>query len=686
MNLNAEQYAACTAPLGYNLVIASAGTGKTSTIVGRIATLLERNIKPQEILLLTFTNKASIEMIARVAKMFGQQVASKIESGTFHSVAYRYLRTHKHISLKQPRELRILFKSIYERRNFGFDKKPYSHQYLYESYSLFKNSTITMSYADWLAQKNPEQLEFIDIYEGIFEEFSELKANYGYADYNDLLLLYRQELELLRQKDEIPYQEVLCDEYQDTNPLQDSIIQAINPKSLFCVGDYDQSIYAFNGADISIITNFTQNYANAKVFSLTKNYRSGKYILELANKVIAHNPRIYPKSLEVVKTDSAHIPSLLQYNDLFAQYNGIAKRIQEIQQDTNLAYSDFAIIYRNNISADGLQVALKALGIGSKRKGSASFFDTKEIEFLLCLCSILVNSRDMMSFIHILSHAKGIGNSIAKDIFEALMILGDNDCKNGLLYPQKEKECYPKRASNSGIGLFDDFFRAEERSRFDEFLHNDFKSHPILQHYKIHKEAALYFNDFFIAYKENLGIDTPQFLLKNLIATRFYKHYLESLLNERSKTKDGKIDLKLYEDSKLRMESRLSILLNLSRNYKDLRSFLNAMVLGGGELGEGDGVNLLSVHASKGLEFPCVFVVDLMDGRFPNHKLASKGGSLEEERRLFYVALTRAQEYLYLSFALQDSIKSESYQPSIFLFEAKLLKQEDFQGYENLKK
>ncbi len=678
MNLNVEQNIACDAELGHNLIIASAGTGKTSTIVGRIAKLLERQIKPEEILLLTFTNKASHEMISRVAKIFGNQIANKIEAGTFHSVAYRYLKKHTKIALKQPRELKILFKSIYDRRSFGFDKKPYSYQYLYESYSLFRNSVVNKNYYDWLMDKNAEQLEFVEIYEGIFEEFENLKQEYGYADYNDLLIHYRDALKQAENNKKIPYVEVLCDEYQDTNPLQDSIIQAMNPKSLFCVGDYDQSIYAFNGADISIITNFTKNYPHAKVFSLSKNYRSTKYILELANKVIANNPRIYPKNLEVVKNGIAHIPAVLQYGDLFAQYNGIAKKIQDMQQRYDLQYHDFAIIYRNNSSADGLQASLKALGINSKRKGSASFFDKKDIEFLLYLCNTLINPRDMMSYIHILSHAKGIGNSIAKDIFEALMILGDNDCKKGLLYPDINKECYPKKTHNSGAGLFDDFFRKEERGRFNALLHKDFQSHPIFEHYKIQKEAAIFFNDFFIAYKENLHIDTPQVALKQLMQTDLYKKYIESLCKERARTKDGSIDIKQYEDTKQRIHDRLSILQNLSKNYKDLRSFLNAMTLGSNEFGQGDGVNLLSVHASKGLEFDCVFVVDLMDGRFPNHKLASKSGGIEEERRLFYVALTRAREHLYLSFALQDSTRSSGYKPSTFLFEAELLCEDDF--------
>ncbi len=674
MNLNKEQYEACHAPLGHNLVIASAGTGKTSTIVGRIAVLLnDKRLKPEQILLLTFTNKASNEMIGRVAKMFGKDIANRICSGTFHSVAYKCLKERRGLLLKQPRELKILFKSIYDKRLFKSEKnKQYSYEYLYESYSLFRSSTVSKSYEQWLEDRNDSQLEFIDIYEGIFEEYEALKESYGYVDYNDLLILYKDEIISLRTEGKMDYIEVLCDEYQDTNPLQDSIINTINPQSLFCVGDYDQSIYAFNGADISIITNFTTTHSDARIFSLSKNYRSGKYILELANKVIEHNPRIYPKQLEVFKTTSTHKPELLKYNDLFSQYSEIARKISSLHK-SGIDYGDMAVIYRNNSSADGIQASLRALNIDSKRKGSASFFDSKEVEFLLCLCSTMANPRDMMSYIHILSHAKGIGSSIAKDIFEALMIVGDNNCTKGLLNPKRDITCYKRGVSNSAAGLFDEFFRLEDRARFNDILHKDFHSHPILEHYKIQRDAALFLNDFFIFYKQNYHINTPSALIRQILKTDFYNNFLDSLIKQRVKNKDGSILQKDYEDSKKKALYRLEILQNLSANYRDLKTFLNATMLGSSEFAEGGGVNLLSVHASKGLEFEVVFVIDLMDGRFPNHKLASKSGSIEEERRLFYVALTRAKEMLYLSFAKNDIHKGKEYEPSIFLYECEMM-------------
>lgn len=668
--LNVEQKQAATAPLGHNLIIASAGTGKTSTIVGRIAYLLSLGIKPSEILLLTFTNKASQEMIERVAKIFSKEIAEQITSGTFHSVSYKYLKEHFNVSLKQPKELKILFKSIYEKRTFleRDESQPYSAQYLFDFYALYLNVAREQSFAEYLEEKSPQHMRFLEIYEGIFDEFIALKKEYGYVDYNDLLLLYREEMRTLREDSPCPYQEVLCDEYQDTNPLQESILQALNPSSLFCVGDYDQSIYAFNGADISIIANFTSQYKGARVFSLSKNYRSTAAILDLANRVISKNERIYPKSLEVVKNGECQSPKLLTYDELFIQYQGIAKRIALSGRD----FSEVAVIFRNNSSADGIEASLRELGVSSRRKGGSSFFDSKEIELLLDICSSFYNPKDMMAYIHTLSYGKGIGNSIAKDIYEALKILGNGSAKAGLLKPNSNKP-YPMRIRQAQLGLFDDFFSLESASRFNELITKDFASHPILQHPKITSDGAKFLDLFYRLFKEAHNLYSPKAVVGKIGESSFFGHIAQELANSRAKNKDGSIDITRKEEALERIKRKVDLLLNLASRYENLGAFLNAMVLGSSEASEGSGVNLLSIHASKGLEFDEVYVVDLMDGRFPNRKLMSKGGSLEEERRLFYVAVTRAKESLYLSYARKDDFKKISYEPSIFLYEAGLV-------------
>ncbi|WP_231219411.1 ATP-dependent helicase [Helicobacter pylori] len=668
LQLNPEQLKAAKALKGYNLVIASAGTGKTSTIVGRILYLLDNGIKPEEILLLTFTNKASNEMIARVAKY--SKSSSKIEAGTFHAVAYRYLKEHyPNLSLKQPKELKKLLESIVDTKNAltDDDKKPYTSQHLYALYSLYTNALKQEDFSAWLSNKNPEHTPYAAFYENILDEFENTKKKHNYIDYNDLLLLFKQAM-LERPS---PYKEVLCDEFQDTNPLQESILDAINPPSLFCVGDYDQSIYAFNGADISIISNFTQKYKNAQVFTLTKNYRSSKEILDLANQVIQHNERIYPKNLEVVKSGHFNKPALLNYNDNIAQCQDIAKRIVMRKN-----FKEVAVIFRNNASADQLEAALRSHNVPSKRKGSASFFESKEVALALDICALIFNPKDIMAAIHVLSYISDIGSNTAKDIHEALMLLGNGDLKLALTQPDKEAKIYTKKKEITSMGLFEEIFALENSSRFNSVIDKAFHSHPVLMHPKISLNGAKMLSDFFILYTK-APAHSPSALIKHILESAFFQTFKTRLLKERSKNKDGSCNEFKKLQVQKRFHEKMDLLSSLAKNYQNLGRFLNGTLIGSSEATQGEGVNLLSVHASKGLEFKDVYIIDLMEGRFPNHKLMNTGGGIEEERRLFYVAITRAKENLWLSYAkneLRENAKPKEHKPSVFLYEAGLLK------------
>ncbi len=668
LQLNPEQLKAAKALKGYNLVIASAGTGKTSTIVGRILYLLDNGIKPEEILLLTFTNKASNEMIARVAKY--SKSSSKIEAGTFHAVAYRYLKEHyPNLSLKQPKELKKLLESIVDTKNAltDDDKKPYTSQHLYALYSLYTNALKQEDFSAWLSNKNPEHTPYATFYENILDEFENTKKKHNYIDYNDLLLLFKQAM-LERPS---PYKEVLCDEFQDTNPLQESILDAINPPSLFCVGDYDQSIYAFNGADISIISNFTQKYKNAQVFTLTKNYRSSKEILDLANQVIQRNERIYPKNLEVVKSGHFNKPALLNYNDNIAQCQDIAKRIVMRKN-----FKEVAVIFRNNASADQLEAALRSHNVPSKRKGSASFFESKEVALALDICALIFNPKDIMAAIHVLSYISDIGSNTAKDIHEALMLLGNGDLKLALTQPNKEAKIYTKKKEITSMGLFEEIFALENSSRFNSVIDKAFHSHPVLMHPKISLNGAKMLSDFFILYTK-APTHSPSALIKHILESAFFQTFKTRLLKERSKNKDGSCNEFKKLQAQKRFNEKMDLLSSLAKNYQNLGRFLNGTLIGSSEATQGEGVNLLSVHASKGLEFKDVYIIDLMEGRFPNHKLMNTGGGIEEERRLFYVAITRAKENLWLSYAkneLRENAKPKEHKPSVFLYEAGLLK------------
>jgi DNA helicase-2/ATP-dependent DNA helicase PcrA len=668
-NLNQEQLEAVHAPLGFNLVVASAGTGKTSTIVARISHLINSGMKPEEILLLTFTNKAAHEMVSRVGAYFGETDVLKIEAGTFHATSYRLLKSFgKQISLKKPKELKLLFKSVYEKRDLlsiDATTKPYSAGYLFDEYSYFLNST-NLPFDEWMSEKNEEHTPFIDLYEDIFNEYTLLKEEYGYVSFDDLLIMMKNELNYRK----LRFKEILVDEYQDTNILQNMLINAFKPKSLFCVGDYDQSIYAFNGSDINIIGSFAETYKDAKVFTLRKNYRSSSKILDLANSVISHNKRLYPKKLEVVRDGNFDEPKLIIYDELFEQYKGIAKKIQ----DSYTPIDNISVIFRNNSSADGIEASLRDLGIKSKRRGGVGFFDSKEIKAILDIITLYNYGNDMMSFIHIFEYVKGVGYAIAKDIFEALMRLGDGSINRGLLSPNTESNVFEKKIKNVQLGLFDEFVELGSIGRFKHLsFSDDFLSNAVLKHPKLSEDGAMFLFEYYKLIKNLKNKNRPNLIIES-VSSSYNLLYIKNILsNQRATRKDGSIDSEKKEISSANIERKFLILKDLSSHYKSITSFLNSMVLGSSEMGEDGGVNLFSIHASKGLEFTEVYIADLMNGRFPNLKLMQKSGSLEEERRLFYVAVTRAKDILYLSYAKYDRIKKIDYVPSQFLYESGML-------------
>lgn len=663
--LNKEQLSAANAPFGHNLIIASAGTGKTSTIVGRIAHLLQSGISADKIMLLTFTNKASSEMIMRLESYFPKDILKDIQAGTFHAIAYRYLKEHHKVLLKQPRELKVLLRSIYNNRVFNeiAQTPPYKADYLYDLFSLYLNS-FDGNFSDFIIQRNKEHEVYAPIYDDVFNEFMDLKKQYNYASYDDLLILYRDKIT----EDSLSLKEILVDEYQDTNYLQNSIILSIKAESLFCVGDYDQSIYAFNGSDIGIIASFKDRFSDARIFSLTKNYRSSAKILDIANKVIANNVRIYPKYIEVLKDREDSRVEVFSFNDTKEQYQYIAKHIST--SATSLLQT--AIIFRNNISSDYMEASLRELGISVRKKGGRSFFESREISLFIDILNLFFNKKDMMAFVNVLSIGSGIGESLAKDIYDCLIFLGNGNIKDGLLNPKDTNKPYQNKLRNTQLGLFDDIFIQEDRARFDKYLSSDFASHLLLSHPKLNQKSAVFINKFyklFLIKQTNLNG-----LFRDVMRSNFFSEIKEALSVSRVKNKYKSINDTKLKEEKENIDKKVEILYNLSKSYNDLGRFLNSITLNSAESSSGEGVNLLTIHASKGLEFDDVYVIDLMDGRFPNMKLISKTGSLEEERRLFYVATTRARYNIYFSFAYKDWAKNTNYTPSIFLKEAQLIK------------
>lgn len=670
--LNDEQRKAATATAGRNLVIASAGTGKTSTIVGRIAHLLQSGIAPESILLLTFTNKASGEMIERLKRFFPAETVDRIEAGTFHAVSYRWLRAKEpRLTLKQPGELRTLFRSLYEKRNFtrlALGTQPFSATYLFDLYQLYQNASLE-DFDRWFLQRYPEHEVLIDIYCDIIEEFERMKEEYGFLSFNDLLL---RTLKESREGNRLEFFEILVDEYQDTNTLQGALIDALDPRSLFCVGDYDQSIYAFNGANIANISTFAERYPDARVYTLSINYRSTAPILSLANRVIERNERIYPKRLEVGRKQTLpEAPKLLVYEELFEQYQAIAGTV--LQSVTS--YDETAVIFRNNASADGIEASLRERGIPCRRKGGNSFFEAKEVKFLLDLLSLLVNPRDMMAFIHLFEYGKGVGSALGREFFQCLCHFGEGDLMDGLLRPSRSTLPKLNPRKNTQLGLFDDDMEIGSVTRFAAMdLSETIRAHPLLKHPRLSQEGLRFFARFHDFFRSVARSQRPETVVRKAIASPLYQEVVEGLASQRARLKNGEIDPGKKEEARERILRKARLLQDLASRYREIPRFVNAMILGGGEMSEGEGVNLLTVHASKGLEFRDVYVVDLMDGRFPNRKLMEKTGSMEEERRLFYVAVTRAKDRLFLSMARYDRVKKMDFKPSPFLEEAGLIR------------
>jgi DNA helicase-2/ATP-dependent DNA helicase PcrA len=656
--LNEEQLAAATAPIGYNLIIAGAGVGKTSAIVGRIAHLLKSGASPEEILLLTFTNKAAAEMLARLAQAFGDKAAERVMAGTFHSVSYKWLKAiGKNVLLKQPSELKTLFKTVYDKylmREFG-KQGVLGYAALFDYKNLFENRD-EEDFCEWLSARNPAHKENAPLYEKIFDEFDELKNELGFVGFNDLLLQMRQ---ALKDGAKNPYRETLVDEYQDTNPLQNSVLKALNPPSLFCVGDYDQSIYAFNGAEIGIISDFEKRYENAKVWTLTKNYRSTALILSLANRVISNNERIYPKALTPIKAQSFAPPELLAYGELYEQYRAIAAKIAS----SRCAKNEIAVIFRNNSSADGIEAMLRELGLPCRRKGGNGFFESREIKTAMDLIGLIVNPRDLLAFVNIMEYAHGIGSHGAKELYDESVKLGGGDFLKGFLTP------IAQNASFVESGLFSG---EEIKSKRFENMPVGFENHPLLSHSQLNEQSTKFLSDFWFLLGVLKKSQKPKEQLSLIIASPLFEAIANKLAKTRS-TKNGAFDQRVFDEARERIFEKIRTLKELSDRYQTSERFINAMALGSSEMSEGSGVNLLSVHASKGLEFSEVFVIDLMDGRFPNRKLMNQGGAIEEERRLFYVAVTRAKESLFLSFASRDAYKKIDYAPSLFLYEAGML-------------
>ncbi len=565
------------------LIIAGAGSGKTKTITHKIAYILENNYaKPYEILALTFTNKAANEMKERIEKM----VQSKVKDmfiGTFHSIALRILRYEGfNPTVYDTKDQERLINEILKTLNI--DKKKYPPKMILSKISKYK---LNLKTYDEIATSTPFEAMVRKIYKLYEEKLEEANA----VDFDNIIIKtirLLQENSRIRSKYSDRFKYIFIDEYQDTNYPQYTFINLLyNGTNKICaVGDEDQSIYGFRGADVSNILNFNNDYNNCKVVKLEKNYRSGQNILNTANSVISKNT--FRNKKELYSEYEGGNVNILSFPTDSDEAYFIAKKIKELSSDIKL--SDIAVLYRTNFQSRAIEDALMKNSIPYRLIGSKKFFDRKEIKDTIAYLKLLYNKNDNVSFLRAIeSHPKGLGKKLIENIQNSASVNGLSyfEAANGLI---EKKELTKKQ------------------------------------------ETALY---SFLSVFENIDYEkNARELIDDLIQTSGYKKYLE--------------DLKEY--------GRIENIMELKNAAKDdsLGDFLESISLFdySNEIENKENmVNLMTIHASKGLEFNTVFISGLEEGLFPNANLKETELDMEEERRLFYVAITRAKENLFITYA-----------------------------------
>jgi DNA helicase-2/ATP-dependent DNA helicase PcrA len=627
--LNASQYEVVTEADGPCLVLAGAGSGKTRTLIYRVAYLLEKGVRPEEILLVTFTNKAAQEMRNRVELLLKAK-AKGLWCGTFHHIGNRTLRMYgRQFGLSEDfgilddedsRDLvKACVKSLDVRTLEGRFPKPAVVQSIL-SFAVNAKKSI----AD-VVEKNYSYLSpCVRDFERIRALYAEKKRKTQNLDYDDLLVKW---IELLQKSPEVreklsrQFRYCLVDEYQDTNRLQHEVIGILSAhhQNLLVVGDDAQSIYSFRAADVRNILRFPEDHANARIFKLETNYRSTRPILELANHSIRHNVHQFPKTLKSVQPDGS-APQYVRVRDTRQEAAFVAQRILEFTE-AGLELGQIAVLFRAHYQAAEVEMELAKRGIPYIVRGGVRFFEQAHVKDVLAYLRILMNPLDEIAWIRALTLQPGIGPAYAGKIFDQV---------------EKEGAALPKVVD----------------ARFGESLPP-----------KVRDGFTAFKRIFRGLLKEGL-MDHPDQLIEEVLEQGYNKHVLMNFENARERLED------------------LKELVNFAHTYKNLKDFLSDVTLREGfrgetiaEAGEEDPreeLVLSTIHQAKGLEWRAVFVIGLSEGQFPHAKSMENEDELEEERRLFYVASTRAKEELVLVHAMTRydySVGTVINRPSPFILE-----------------
>ena len=619
--LNENQLEAVLHKDGPLMVIAGAGSGKTRVLTYRIAYLMQQGIDAFSILALTFTNKASREMKARIAELVGEGEAKNLWMGTFHSVFARILRQEAD-KLGFPRDFTIydtqdsnrLISSII--KELGLDKDIYKYKQIRNRISSFKNSLITVkAYHDDIELQEADSLSRRPKLGEIYKEYVERCFKAGAMDFDDLLLKTNELLNmhpqvLAKYQDRFRY--ILVDEYQDTNHSQYLIVRALSDKfqNICVVGDDAQSIYGFRGANINNILNFQKDYHGVKLYRLEQNYRSTKNIVNAANSIISQNKNKIEKVVWTSNMEGSKIKLQRCITDA-DEGREVASQIFELKMQEQRQNKEFAILYRTNAQSRSIEDALRKRDIPYRIYGGLSFYQRKEIKDLLAYMRLIVNPKDEESLKRVINFpSRGIGQATLDKL-----IIG---------------------AKNHGISLF-------------ETVQNAPKLNLSL----------------------NAGTLKKLESFANLILSLQIENQNSNAFEISDKvTKKSGLVLELKKDGTPEGVSKIENIEELLNGIRDfvegqkelagakgsLSEFLEDVALAtdfdNEKESDSDSVYLMTIHLSKGLEFPVVFIVGLEEDLFPSALSLNTRSELEEERRLFYVAMTRAEQRVVLTYTL----------------------------------
>ena len=612
-----------------SLIIAGAGSGKTRVLTSRIAYMIEQGVAPERILALTFTNKAAEQMRTRIAQMLPDNRARRIRMGTFHSVFSRILRENAELigfpqsfTIYEPADSRNLLKTIVRELNLADEK--YKPNVLASRISYAKNCLVTpgayLASANYAAEDRQAQIpEFGNIY----NIYCQRCKHNGAMDFDDLLLqtniLLRDHPDVLRRYQE-QFEYILVDEYQDTNYAQYIIIRRLSQlHSRVCVvGDDAQSIYSFRGAKIENILSFKKDYPSAMVFKLEQNYRSTRTIVEAANSVIARNHKRMEKHCFSEGAVGEKIRILKAYTDR-EEAEMVVSDLREKIRETGDRWSDVVILYRTNNQSAVLEDNLRRRGVPYRIYKGSSFYDHKEIKDLLAYIRLVINPRDDEAFRRIVNYpARGIGETTVQRIAQLAAAQGSSMWEAVDALVAEPAADAVQRTIARKVAEFVAMIRALSLAR---------------------NEKGLY--DFGLEIASRSGI-LAAYRAENSPEATSALDNIEELLNSMQLFKEQR-DAEIrggerQADEEATIEEWLQQVMLMTDMDKD-------------DPEEDDKVTLMTVHSAKGLEYKYVYIVGLEENLFPSQRAAESPDGIEEERRLFYVALTRAKVQATISYA-----------------------------------